>query len=208
MTYTTIIFGVEGVFSRSNLSVMNRLLQQRTGVTVVPQKSPRFDFYVDFQAGMISEDEYLSKLAQASRVKIPVDALREEYVEAYQQTVQLRHDLIDLARALPDELITVGLSTTNSLHRRALKGRGLYEWMDHVYFSHELGLKGPEHLTHVLKEERVPLDQIIYVDEDVMRRTEGIRLGLRTFSVYTAQGLAQKLESLGVAVSAKKVKTA
>ena len=156
----------------------------------------------DFQRGFVSEEFFLSTLAE--RLRRPVlktlfwkEALRTVYRE---QTA-----VLDLARLLRGQGYAIGLMTNTEVPAREFHLECNYDFFDARIFSCEEGIVKPERKIYHLMAERLGVanHELLLVD-DKQVNIEGAKLaGLCGVLFRSPEQLIAELESFGIGTFAR-----
>ena len=187
-----IIFDLGGVILDIDLlkgvSAMKQL-----GITDFESASKKFhqtNTFLNFEKGLISEQEFLEKLKEENKVEFN----KQNFIAAWNNIiVGFRREPIELIDKLNKScrFKTFLLSNTNSLHKDFYTGilreqysiNGLEDLFEKVYFSHEINMRKPdaEIYHYVLKDGKMEPEETLFIDDSQANIETAEALGLETF---------------------------
>ena len=163
MVYKAALFDLGDVLFSTNWKFINQTLEEKVGIPIFP-KEGRYEFYFELQKGVIKPKDYFRLLMQAAGKKVAFDIIYKAYTDAYIESTKLNDDVIGLVKLLRKNLKLIGFSTTNIIHEKVNRERGLFDNFDQVYLSHRLGLLGKDFINAVVKFSGFSVKDLVYVD--------------------------------------------
>lgn len=151
----------------------------------------------DFQRGFVSEEQFLTNLAE--KLKRPI-AKRPFWKEALTEVYREQNVVHDLARILREKGYFIGLITNTEMPARDFHLECDYDFFDARIFSCEEGVAKPEKRIYELMAERlgVSIHELIIID-DKRENVEGaINAGAFGILYKNPQQLANELEFYGI----------
>jgi epoxide hydrolase-like predicted phosphatase len=155
---------------------------------------------VAFECGRISDREFHSRVEKLLNSRIPFEhfctAWNGIFTGEIKSTLELMHEL----RQRPDIKVGV-LSNTNSLHFNLLRqSMTVFNEMDHVYVSHEIGCRKPdaESYLHVLKSMNVSPERSVFVDDLPENIAAAQKVGMKTVHATNPKAVHEGLIALGL----------
>ncbi len=146
--------------------------------------------FLEYEKGLITDDEFLEKLKNESRVNFR----DEDFIEAWNEIiVGFRREPVELMDKLnkSDRFRIFLLSNTNALHKelytRILQEQfsinGLEDLFEKEYFSHEIYMRKPdaEIYHYVLKDAGMIPGETLFIDDSEPNIATARTLGMETF---------------------------
>ena len=153
-------------------------------------KLNRTDSFLEYEKGLITDDEFFEKLKKESGV----DFRDEDFIEAWNKIiVGFQKEPVDLVYKLnrSDRFRTFLLSNTNALHKELytsiLKEQysiaGLEDLFEKAYFSHEIYMRKPdaEIYHYVLKDAGMNPEETLFIDDSEPNINTASSLGMETY---------------------------
>ena len=153
-------------------------------------KLNRTDSFLEYEKGLITDDEFFEKLKKESGV----DFRDEDFIEAWNKIiVGFQNEPVDLVYKLnrSDRFRTFLLSNTNALHKELytsiLKEQyliaGLEDLFEKAYFSHEIYMRKPdaEIYHYVLKDAGMNPEETLFIDDSEPNINTARSLGMETY---------------------------
>ena len=153
-------------------------------------KLNRTDSFLEYEKGLITDDEFFEKLKKESGV----DFRDEDFIEAWNKIiVGFQNEPVDLVYKLnrSDRFRTFLLSNTNALHKELytsiLKEQysiaGLEDLFEKAYFSHEIYMRKPdaEIYHYVLKDAGMNPEETLFIDDSEPNINTASSLGMETY---------------------------
>ena len=110
-------------------------------------------------------------------------------------------DRINMLGSLRDDYQTIVLSNTNQIHlsafdktvRQVTNGKVLQDYFDHVYYSHELGLRKPDPaiFEYVLAKHNCVPSETLFIDDMESNIHAAAAMGLQTWHMKDQQELTE-----------------
>jgi putative hydrolase of the HAD superfamily len=148
------------------------------------------DSFLEYEKGLITDDEFFEKLKKESRL----DFRDEDFIEAWNKIiVGFQKEPVNLIDKLnrSDRFRTFLLSNTNALHKelytRILKQQysiaGLEYLFEKAYFSHEIFMRKPdaEIYHYVLKDAGMNPEETLFIDDSEPNINTARSLGMETY---------------------------
>lgn len=151
---------------------------QKTGISFRPPNGGTYSFYYELDRGEISVDEYFQALLNETKSNQPMQALKEAYRQAYLETSRLNTELLEKLKQMRGKYRLVCASTTNRFHEEINRERGLMDYFDKTYFSHDLQLLGYAFLAEILALEDAKPLEVLMVDNDKEQWAYGLNMGM------------------------------
>jgi glucose-1-phosphatase len=144
------------------------------------------DLFDNFEIGKISPQHFINGLLNI----LPSGISPNEIVYAWNaMLLDIPLERIELLLSLKDKYKIYLLSNTNSLHIDAairkwntITKSSIYEVFDHVYFSHEMGMRKPnvEIFDAVCKEQGINPETTLFIDDSIQHIHGAKEAGLNT----------------------------
>jgi len=145
------------------------------------------DLFNDIETGRISAQQFINGLLQL----LPSGTTTHQVVRAWNAMIlDIPSERIDLLLSLKNKYQIYLLSNTNSLHiEDALRkwnivsDRTIDTIFDHVYLSHEMGMRKPdlEIFESVCNEQGLNLETTLFIDDSIQHIDGANKLGLNTY---------------------------
>lgn len=175
----TVIFDVGGVLIRQDAGATDYLMDelnidQPTLESIFAHQIPLLG------SGKIDEAEFWRQLQQNYTIR-RVDASENLLGRSFVERLDPYTDMLEFIK----ELSSIGyrlvvLSNTIEAHARELKSAGIYEGFDHLFLSHEIGMRkpDPEIYQHVLTALSVSPQATLFIDDDRKNIEVAVSLGM------------------------------
>lgn len=153
-----------------------------------------------FECGRISEREFHARVENTLNCKLPYEHFCMAWNGIFTQEIHATIKLVDDLRQRPELKVGV-LSNTNSLHFNYLRQRmSLFDEMDHVYVSHEIGCRKPdaESYLHVLKAMEVAPERSVFVDDLPDNIAAAKKVGMKTVHATDPDAVRAGLMAFGL----------
>ncbi len=194
-------FDLGGVCFFTNLAEMNKRFTQDTGISFRPTNGGTYHFYYALDRGEITVDEYFEALKEVTGSKKSLHDLQEAYKKAYLETSTLNQTLLNKIGAFRTRHRVVCVSTTNRFHEQINGERGLFDYFDALYFSHDMGVLGIDFLRKILARERFSMENVLMIDNDAEQIANGRTLGIETILFQDNDQLVSELGKRGLYAS-------
>jgi len=177
--YSAIVFDLGKVLIpfdyAPSISKLN-LIEQGLGDRFIEFYKSNYHFHRDFEAGKISETEFVNKMLEVINHKIDAETFKKYYADIF----SLNEDVISLLPILKKNHKLFLLSNTDSIHQKY--GWQKYEFLKHfdrLILSHEVGSVKPEEKIYRAVEEAsgLPSEEHFYIDDIKEYVDAGINLG-------------------------------
>jgi epoxide hydrolase-like predicted phosphatase len=154
----------------------------------------------EFETGKIDEVEFWKRVGQNTGKPLPHDHM-DLWTRQYLATYEIRHDVLDLAKALRSRGYAVPLlSNTVPGHAEINKKNRLYDLFEPVLLSHEIGFKKPDPETYVFTLERIgyAANECVLIDDKERNIAPAQSVGMHTILFTDRSSLERELSTLGV----------
>ena len=155
---------------------------------------------VAFECGRITEREFHARVENTLKCKMPYDHFCMAWNGIFTQEIHSTIGIVHELRQRPDIKVGV-LSNTNSLHYNHLRKRmTMFDEMDHVYLSHEIGCRKPDEQSyhHVLKQMNVAPQRSVFVDDLHENVVAAQKIGMKTIHATGPDAVHAGLKALGL----------
>lgn len=155
---------------------------------------------VAFECGRISDREFHLRVEKILNSRIPYEHFCAAWNGIFTGQIESTLTLMNELRQRPDVKVGV-LSNTNSLHFNHLRrSMTVFDEMDHVYVSHEIGCRKPdaESYLHVLKEMDVAPERSVFVDDLPENIAAAQKVGMKTVHATDPKAVHAGLAALGL----------
>ena len=165
--YSVIVFDLGNVLIPFDYMIaFNKLEKIETGLgqRFLDQYKENYDFHRKFESGLVSEEEFLSKLSGFINNKVE----RETLIDAYSNIFKVNKDVAALLPELKKKYRLVLLSNTNIVHQKyAWSKYGFIKHFEKLILSHEVGACKPEEKIYRAVEEYTQQhsDEHIFIDD-------------------------------------------
>ena len=160
-------------------------------------------FFLQFEMGLISEDEFRANL----RSSLKTDASDETLNVAWNKMLgDLPQEKLNILQRLKSDYRTFALSNTNTIHIRFINDYlqhrkpqdKLDNYFHHAYYSHDLKARKPNEIayTKVMSLENLVPQQTLMIDDRLENLEAAARVGMRVFHM-TDPSLFYPLFSFG-----------
>ncbi|RPI72966.1 MAG: HAD family phosphatase [Ignavibacteriales bacterium] len=143
------------------------------GQRFLDQYKENYDFHRRFESGLISEDEFLTKLSGFINDKVD----RNTLIDAYSKIFKVNEDVVSLLPELKKRYRLVLLSNTNIVHQKyAWSEYEFINYFEKLILSHEVGACKPEPKIYKAVEAytKLPPEEHIFID-DIFEYAEGAK---------------------------------
>ena len=194
----TVLLDVGGVLI-SEYDQTGNDVQQRVGLDDETFGRLWPDIVQQYGSGKMSEESVWDILAKhgGRHVEVSEDVIGRPFIA----NLIIYHDVIDAVQKIADHGICIGiLSNTVTPHARVLREKGIYKsFGDHVYLSHEIGIRKPDISAYQLAIDRMGVtvtQNVLYVDDRLPNLRPAETLGMHTLLAVDHEQTATKLLSL------------
>ena len=160
----------------------------------------KYPFFLKFETGRISPDEFLDDLT----VILGNHAPREKIIEAWNAMILgFRPENIELLNRLREEYNLFLLSNTNAIHEVYYNDLlhlkhgipNLTDIFEKVYYSHTVNMRKPDReiFQHVLTDSGLNARETLYVDDTEVHVKAARDLGIHAYHLRTPQRLTEVL---------------
>ncbi len=160
----------------------------------------RYPFFLEFETGHISPDEFINRVAEISGNKVS----REKVLEAWNGMIRgFRAENIELLLELQKKYRLVLLSNTNAIHEvhynmQLAKKHGIANLdriFEKVYYSHMVKMRKPDPdiFRHVLKDMGLSAGECLYIDDTEVHVDTARSLGIRAHHLVPPQRITDIL---------------
>lgn len=177
---------------------LNRLnlLKPGSGEKVMEFVKENYHHFRAFEAGKMSEDEFITMLMKAGEVEGIID--RERFCYIYSEIFSINYDVAELLERLKQNYRLFLLSNTNSVHKKY--GYENFKFLRHfekLFLSHEIGHVKPEPEIYraVEKYSGLKPEEHLFID-DIMDYAEGARnCGWKAIRFINYNDLLEQLQN-------------
>jgi glucose-1-phosphatase len=174
--YSVIVFDLGNVLIPFDYMIsFNKLekIEIGLGQRFLDQYKENYAFHRKFEAGLVSEEEFLTKLLGFVNNKVD----RKTLIDAYSKIFRVNEDVAALLPELKKNFKLVLLSNTNIVHQKYAWGE--YNFIKHfekLILSHEVGACKPEEKIYKAVEEYTKLlpQEHIFID-DILEYAEAAK---------------------------------
>jgi len=160
----------------------------------------KYDFFNDFETGIISTEEFISKILEVPDKQIS----RENVRDAWNAMIcGFRAENIKLLQELREKYRLFLLSNTNALHEILYNNQlkedhgidNLDRIFDKVYYSHDLKLRkpDPEIFRYVLHDQQFSPDECLFIDDTLMHVKSARSVGIRAYHLAPPERITEVL---------------
>jgi putative hydrolase of the HAD superfamily len=176
-------------------TAINKLnqIEQGLGDRFIEFYKSNYYFHRDFEAGKISETEFVNKMLKVINHKVDAETFKKYYADIF----SINEEVISLLPILKMNYKLFLLSNTDSIHQKY--GWQKYEFLKHfdrLILSHEVGSVKPEEKIYRAVEEAsgLPSEEHFYID-DIQEYVDGaIKLGWDAVQFVNYQKLVNDLK--------------
>ena len=177
------------------------LLLPGAGDKLMEYVKENYQLFRAFEAGKMSEDEYIPMLMRAAEVEGVVS--QEKFCYIYSEIFSINYDVAELLEKLSKNYRTFLLSNTNPVHRKyGYKNFKFFKHFEKLFYSDEVGFVKPEEGIYRTVEEYSGLkpEEHLFID-DIIDYAEGARrCGWHAVQFFDYHRLVADLKTSGVAV--------
>ena len=155
----------------------------------------------EFETGMISASEFRDRIRRISIIPLSDEQIDDAWNA---MLIDLPTESVDFLMALKKNRRLFLLSNTNEIHEHAFTkliqekfGKNvLKELFERIYFSHRLKMRKPDPdiFRRVLKENNLPADETLFVDDSFQHIEGAKKAGLATFHFENGKVLGDILD--------------
>jgi len=160
----------------------------------------KYDFFNDFETGIISTEEFISKFMEVPDNKVS----RENVLNAWNAMIRgFRADNIKLLQELLKNYRLFLLSNTNAIHEIHYNNQlkedhgieNLDRIFDKVYYSHDLKMRkpDPEIFRYVLDDQQFSPEDCLFVDDTLMHVESARSVGIRAYHLAPPERITDVL---------------
>jgi len=157
-------------------------------------------FFLEFETGKISTDEFISKLMEIHENKVS----QENVIKAWNAMIRgFKADNIKLLQKLRKNYRLFLLSNTNAIHETLYNNQlkedhgidNLDRIFDKVYYSHDLKMRkpDPEIFRFVLDDQQFPPEECLFVDDTLMHVESARSVGIRAYHLASPERITDVL---------------
>lgn len=157
-------------------------------------------FFVDSITGKFTKEEVIKNMA--INLKISEDELRVLWSKAYEETLSLNVDLVNLIRTLKQKYKTAILSDQWPISRELMVDDELSKNFDVLVFSNEVKMRKPEKKIYelILKKLNLFPEECVFIDDDEVNLKPAKELGMNTILFENNEKLVEDLTELGLKI--------
>lgn len=151
------------------------LLKPGAGDKVMDYVKENYQFFRAFEAGKMTEDEYIPMLMRAADVEGIVS--HEKFCYIYSEIFSINYDVAELLELLSKKYRVFLLSNTNPVHRKyGYENFKFFKHFEKLFYSDEVGAVKPEEAIYRAVEAYSGLkpEEHLFID-DIMDYAEGAR---------------------------------
>lgn len=192
-----VIFDAGGVLHESNSAVTNDLARE-LGLDQEALKNIWANQIPLLGLGKIDEAEFWKRVSSEHRIR-QVEVAENLLGRAFTEALKSHAPVIELIKELGSNGVKLAvLSNTIEPHAKALRDAGLYDGFDHLFLSHEVGMRKPEAsiYEHALAEIGISPEATIFVDDDPENVKAAEALGIRGIVFTDTEKFVTELRSL------------
>ena len=198
--YSVIVFDLGNVLIPFDYMIsFNKLekIEKGLGQRFLDQYKENYAFHRKFEAGFVSEEEFLTKLSGFVNNKVD----RKILIDVYSNIFKVNEDVAALLPELKKKYKLVLLSNTNIVHQKY--AWSAYDFLQHfekLILSHEVGACKPEEKIYKAVEEytQLPPEEHIFID-DIFEYAEAARnLGWDAILFENYRRLVYELKMRGI----------
>jgi len=195
-----IIFDFGGVILNLNESLTNAALCKliECESNELYEKLNSSNIFYDFECGKISPQIFINHVKSISAKPIS----DKQVVDAWNaMLLDFPQKHIELLLQLKSKFRTFLLSNTNAIHEAAFTQNlinqssryTIYDMFEKVWYSHELGLRKPNHdiFLEVLSQANLKPENTIFLDDRLDNITAASEVGLHTIHITKENGILQ-----------------
>jgi glucose-1-phosphatase len=185
-----VIFDFGGIFLNINYDLAAKSLSELSSLKAPEQiydKKTQARVFDDFEIGIISPDQFISKLKSMLVIKSDHSAVAKAWCQMLQDIPVKRVEFLKKV-ALKKRIFL--LSNINKIHEDYLSDyiessnelKGFYKIFEKVYFSHHLGMRKPnvKIFEHVVKENKLDVAKTLFMDDSPQHIEGAKEIGLQT----------------------------
>ena len=160
----------------------------------------KYPFFLDFETGKISPEEFISKVVEMSGGQISEDRVLKAWNA---MLLGFKPESISLLMNLRKKYRLFLLSNTNAIHEihynLQLKNEhgieNLNRIFEKVYYSHQLKMRKPnaEIFRHVLKDAHILAEECLYIDDTFEHIEVARSLGIQAYHLETPERITNIL---------------
>lgn len=194
--YSVIVFDLGNVLIPFDYNIaFNKLekIEKGLGQRFLDQYKENYDFHRKFEAGLVSEDEFLTKLSGFINNKVD----RTTLIDVYSHIFTVNQDVVSLLPGLKKKYKLLLLSNTNIVHQKYAWSK--YDFLKHfdkLILSHEVGVCKPEEKIYkaVEKFTQLPSEEHIFIDDIFEYAEEAKKLGWDAIQFKNYEQLVKELK--------------
>ncbi len=160
----------------------------------------RYPFFLDFETGKISPDEFIAQVMGISADHVT----RDRVVEAWNAMILgFTAESIALLQDLRQSYRLFLLSNTNAIHEKVYNRQlneqhgiaNLDRIFERVYYSHRLKMRkpDPEIFKHVLRDSGLVPGESLYIDDTLLHVETARSLGMQAYHLASPQRITDVL---------------
>ncbi len=171
------------------------LLKPGAGDRVMDYVKENYQLFRAFEAGKMTEDEYIPMLMRAAEVEGVVS--REKFCYIYSEIFSINYDVAELLELLSKKYRVFLLSNTNPVHRKyGYENFKFFKHFEKLFYSDEVGAVKPEEAIYRAVEAYSDLkpEQHLFID-DINDYAEGARrCGWHAIQFFNYKQLVEELK--------------
>jgi len=188
---TNIVFDLGGVIFRLDKELAITRFKE-IGVTNVESYLDDYEqkgIFGELESGAISAKQYCEQLSQIAQKELSMDQLEYAWTGYVAELFQRNFDALVKLRNCGYRLALLSNTNPFMMHwalseRFDGNGHGLKYYFDHLYLSFEMGMMKPneEIFKTMLRGEKVPAQQVLFIDDSSRNCAAAASLGIKTIN--------------------------
>lgn len=152
-------------------------------------------FFLDFEKGLISADEFRNEIRKLSDKKIGDEEIDQAWCAFLQEIPESK---LRLLLKLKERFRILMLSNTNEIHidfckkhRFNYENHSIDDFFEHCYFSYEMQMAKPDEeiFQTVLKKEKIAASNCLFLDDSIANIESAKKAGFQTYWVQKEDNL-------------------